>query len=59
MRLILAFDMAEATGPGARKPNTDMLGFSDVYNSLVAMPRKFDCHYTARDAKWLEGKMGN
>jgi phenylacetate 2-hydroxylase len=49
--------MEEATEPGARKPNVDMLGFSDVHNSLVARPRKFDCHYTARDAEWLESIM--
>jgi phenylacetate 2-hydroxylase len=57
LRLILAFEMEEATEPGARKPNVDMLGFSDVHNSLVARPRKFDCHYTARDAEWLESIM--
>jgi phenylacetate 2-hydroxylase len=54
LRLILAFEMEEATEPGARKPNVDMLGFSDVHNSLVARPRKFDCHYTARDAELLK-----
>lgn len=59
VRLVLAFDMEEATGPSARRPNTDMLDFSDVYNSLVACPRKFDCHYIARDAKWLETKMSD
>jgi len=54
LRLILAFEMKEATGPSSRKPNIDILGFSDVHNSLVARPRKFDCHYIAREAEWLE-----
>jgi phenylacetate 2-hydroxylase len=56
VRLILAFEMDEATGAGARKPNVDILNFSDVHNSLVALPQTFDCCYTARDAKWLENK---
>lgn len=56
IRLVLAFEMEEASGPGMRKPNIDMLHFSDVHNSLVAMPKKFDCHYNARDSKWLESK---
>lgn len=54
LRLILAFKMEEATSPGSRRPNTDILDFSDVHNSLVARPRKFDCHYTARDEQWLQ-----
>ncbi|RDW82785.1 hypothetical protein BP6252_03897 [Coleophoma cylindrospora] len=56
VRMILAFEMREAEGSGVRKPNIDMLDFSDVHNSLVALPRKFDCCYTARDPKWLESK---
>ncbi len=54
LRLILAFEMKEATGCNSRKPNIDILGFSDVHDSLVARPRKFDCHYAARDTEWLE-----
>lgn len=56
VRLILAFEMDEATEPGARKPNIDMLRFSNVHDSLVAAPQKFDCCYKARDPKWLESK---
>jgi len=51
--------MKEASGQDSRRPNIDILGFSDVHNSLVARPRKFDSHYTARDAEWLEKIMGN
>jgi phenylacetate 2-hydroxylase len=57
VRLILAFEMEGTTGPGARRPNIDILDLSDVHNSLVARPRKFDCFYTARDPEWLESKM--
>jgi phenylacetate 2-hydroxylase len=57
LRLILAFEMEEASGPDARKPNIDILNFSDVHNSLVARPRMFDCHYTARDPNWLAAIM--
>lgn len=57
VRLILAFEMEEATGAGARRPNIDIVDFSDVHNSLAALPRKFDCFYTARDPAWLESKM--
>lgn len=56
IRLVLAFEMEEGSEEGTRKPNIDMLNFSDVHNSLVAMPKKFDCHFTARDDKWLESK---
>lgn len=56
VRLILAFDMSESAEPGARKPNVGMLNFSDVYGSLVALPRRFDCCYTARDPEWLASK---
>jgi hypothetical protein len=38
MGLILVFEMEEASGPGVRKPNTDMLDFSNVHYSLVAYP---------------------
>lgn len=56
LRLILSLKIDESTEPGSRKPNIDMLDFSDVRNSLVALPRKFDCIYTARDSKWLESE---
>lgn len=56
IRLVLAFEMDESTEPGARKPSNDMLDFSDVRNSLVALPRKYDCCYTARDPEWLAGR---
>lgn len=56
VRLVLAFEMDSSSEPGMRKPNIDMLDFSDVRNSLVALPRRFDCCFTARDAKWLESK---
>lgn len=59
VRLILAFDMHESTVPHARKPNFDMLDFSDVRDSLVALPTKYDCHYTARDPEWLKSKWNN
>jgi hypothetical protein len=58
MRLILAFEMEEASGSGVRKLNVDILDFSDVHSSLVALPRRFDCCYTARDALWLQSKWG-
>lgn len=56
VRLVLAFKMSESREPGARRPNIDMLDFSDVRGSLVALPRRFDCCYTARDPEWLAGK---
>lgn len=56
VRLIIAFEMDEGTDPGARKPNLDILNFSDVRDSLVAMPRTYDCCYTARDPEWLASK---
>jgi len=56
LRLILSFKIDETIEPGARKPNIDMLDFSDVRNSLVALPRKFDCRYIARDSQWLESR---
>ncbi|KAK5111252.1 hypothetical protein LTR62_005280 [Meristemomyces frigidus] len=56
VRLILAFEMRESEEAHARKPNLDMVDFSDVRDSLVAMPRYFDCHYIARDPQWLASK---
>lgn len=55
VRTILAFEMKEATGPGARKPSLNMRDFSDYYG-LVNIPRGWDCHLVARDATWLIGK---
>ena len=52
MRLILAFEMDEANGPRVREPDIDILGFSDVRNSLVSLPRRFDCYYTPLDPVW-------
>lgn len=57
VKLVLAFEMDEATEPGARRPNIDILDFSDVKNQLVALPRSFDCKFTARDQSWLEKKL--
>lgn len=53
-RLVLAFEMAEGTAPGAKKTNIDILDFSDVKSQLVARPKNFDCCFTARDQIWLE-----
>lgn len=50
-RLILAFKMKESD---TRKPNIDMIHFSDVYGSIVAQPRAFDCCFTPRDSEWLQ-----
>ncbi|KAH8645915.1 cytochrome P450 [Tricladium varicosporioides] len=57
IKMVLAFEMDEATDPGARRPNIDILDFSDVKNQLVALPRSFDCKFTARDQAWLENKL--
>jgi phenylacetate 2-hydroxylase len=56
LRLILAFEMDESKEPGARKPNIDMLDFSDVRDSLVAAPKRFECCFKARDKTWLESR---
>jgi len=56
VRLVLAFEMNYSTELHARRLNADMLDFSDVRDSLVALPRKFDCHYTPRDPDWLKSK---
>jgi len=52
VRTILAFELKETTGPGARKPHLDMRDFSDYYG-LVNVPRGWDCLLTARDPEWL------
>ena len=52
VRTVLAFDLKETTGPGARKPNLNMRDFSDYYG-LVNVPRSWDCVLTARDPEWL------
>jgi len=52
VRLILAFEMKEVDG--TRKPNIDMIHFSDAYTGLVAQPRSFDCSFKARDERWLK-----
>lgn len=58
MRLVLAFKIQEGDAEtGATKANTDMLDFSDEYKSLVAIPRRFDCCFVARDEKWVESKV--
>ncbi|KAK3628491.1 hypothetical protein LTR56_003870 [Elasticomyces elasticus] len=56
VRLILAFEMTESEEPNARRPNLDAINFSGVRDSLVALPRAYDCSYTARDAHWLVQK---
>ncbi|KAK5710837.1 hypothetical protein LTR15_012814 [Elasticomyces elasticus] len=56
VRLILAFEMAESEEPNARRPNLDPINFSGVRDSLVALPRAYDCCYGARDAEWLVQK---
>ncbi|TVY44838.1 Phenylacetate 2-hydroxylase [Lachnellula subtilissima] len=56
-RLILAFEMKESDDPSARKPNIDVLDFSDVHTSLVAIPRPFDCSFVPRDLEWLGSKL--
>lgn len=50
VRLILAFDMKEVT---LKKPNIDMLKFSDIHNQLVAQPQLYDAAFKARDESWL------
>lgn len=50
-RLILAFKMKESD---TRKPNIDMIHFSDIYESIVAQPRAFDCCFFPRDSEWLQ-----
>lgn len=57
-RLVLAFKITESTDPTARKMNTDMLGFSTEYKSLVAIPDRFDCCFEARDESWIRTKLG-
>lgn len=58
MRLVLAFKIQEGDArKGARKANTDILDFSNEYKSLVAIPRRFDCCFVARDDKWVESKL--
>lgn len=57
IRLILAFEMKEAEGPGMKVPNIDPIHFSDVYDQLVAHPRFYDCSFKARDEAWLESVM--
>ncbi len=52
--MILVFEMSEVEG-GDRRPNTHWLDFSEVYTSLVAIPRGFDCVYRVRDEGWLGG----
>jgi phenylacetate 2-hydroxylase len=54
VRMILAFDMKPASGPDARQPNVDWLEFSDIHESLVAVPRAFDGSFVARDEEWLK-----
>jgi phenylacetate 2-hydroxylase len=54
VRLILAFEMKEPEGEGARKPHISWQDWSDVYDSLVTIPRTFDCTFIARDEQWLE-----
>jgi phenylacetate 2-hydroxylase len=52
-RLILAFEIKEAKGPGMRQPSLDKRDFSDVHG-LVDVPRPFDCYLVARDPVWLQ-----
>jgi phenylacetate 2-hydroxylase len=54
VRLILAFELKEAVGPGTRSLNLDKRDFSDMYG-LVTVPRPFDCVMRTRDPTWLMG----
>lgn len=53
VRMLLAFEVKQADGPGMRLPSTDMIDFSDGYG-LMAQPRRYDCVFVARDSDWLE-----
>ena len=52
-RMILAFEM-KGSEVETRKPGIHPIEFSDVHDQLVAHPRFYDCHFTARDPAWLE-----
>ncbi|KIW15466.1 hypothetical protein PV08_05512 [Exophiala spinifera] len=54
LRLILAFRLKQVQG--TRLPSLGRLDFSDVMG-LIAVPRVFDCAFTARDAAWLKTKL--
>ncbi|KIW83754.1 hypothetical protein Z517_03000 [Fonsecaea pedrosoi CBS 271.37] len=54
VRLILAFRLKEV--PGTRLPSIGRLDFSDVMG-LIAVPRAYDCAFTARDDAWLKDKL--
>ncbi|EXJ80691.1 hypothetical protein A1O3_06975 [Capronia epimyces CBS 606.96] len=57
-RLVLAFEM-DGSEDEARRPNVDALDFSNVYDSLVAHPRFYDCRFKARDPDWLENELAD
>lgn len=52
-RMILAFEMEESKEP-SRRPNVSAIGFSDVYDELVAHPKFYDCQFSVRDPAWLD-----
>ena len=54
MRTMLSFKMRQVEG--TRLPSTDRLGFSDVAG-LIAVPRRYDCAFVARDEDWLRKKL--
>jgi len=54
LRLILAFRFKQVEG--TRLPSTGRLDFSDV-TGLIAVPRAYDCAFTARDDTWLKTKL--
>lgn len=53
-RVILAFEFKEPEDGDGRQPNIHPIGFSDVYNQLVAHPNSYDAKFNARDEKWLQ-----
>lgn len=54
LRTILAFRLKEVEG--TRLPSIGRLDFSDV-TGLIAIPRAYDCAFTARDDAWLKTKL--
>ncbi|OQU96578.1 hypothetical protein CLAIMM_02642 [Cladophialophora immunda] len=54
LRLILAFRLKQV--PGTRLPSIGRVDFSDAMG-LIAVPRAYDCAFTARDDAWLKNKL--